>query len=80
MFKYPRFAVAFTSFFLLIFALFGPVHLSFMAAWAMFSLSPFLVIWMVVSVLKDPSGNTPELANDEHWGYVDRPDLRAGQP
>lgn len=51
-----------------------------MAAWAMFSLSPFLVIWMVVSVLKDPSGNTPELANDEHWGYVDRPDLRAGQP
>lgn len=75
MFRSSNFPIGVTTLVLFIFALFGPFF-SYAAAWAVFSLSPFLVIWMVVSVLKDKSHPMPELEAGDEWGYADRPDLR----
>jgi len=38
----------------------------------MFLLSPFLVVAMILTVLKDNSHNYPELGPNEEWGYRDR--------
>jgi hypothetical protein len=75
MFRNYRFAISLTSVFLLVFALFAPM-MPLKAAWAMFALSPFLVIWMVYNTLRDTSAPPRDLAPGEHWGYVDRDDLR----
>lgn len=37
----------------------------------MFALSPFLVIWMVMTILKYGKYEGPELKEDEEWGYQD---------
>jgi hypothetical protein len=74
MFRSSNFPIGVTTLVLFIFALFGPFF-SYAAAWTVFSLSPFLVIWMVVSVLKDKSHPVPELEAGDEWGYADRPDL-----
>lgn len=37
-----------------------------------FVLSPFLVIWMVVAVLKGQDTPVPELKEDQEWGYSDK--------
>lgn len=77
MFRYPRFAIAFTSIYLLVFALFivPGNNMPFLSG-LIFALSPLLLIWMVLSVLKDKSVKVPDLEGDEHWGYQDRPDIR----
>jgi threonine/homoserine/homoserine lactone efflux protein len=40
---------------------------------------PFLIVWMVWDVLTDRRVACRELADDEEWGYADRPDLRPGR-
>ena len=37
-----------------------------------FSLSPFLVIWMVYSVIRYGENKEKELQPDEEWGYSDK--------
>lgn len=37
----------------------------------LFMISPVLIIWMVVSVLKAKS-NVKDLADGEEWGYADK--------
>jgi hypothetical protein len=37
----------------------------------LFSISPFLVTWMVVSVLKSKTTEVKALKEDEEWGYQD---------
>ena len=37
----------------------------------MFVLSPILVVWMVITVLKDSSRDVQELEKEEEWGYQD---------
>jgi hypothetical protein len=39
---------------------------------AMFVASPFLVIWLVITILKYGKYNGPELKDNEEWGYQDR--------
>ena len=39
---------------------------------SMFIASPFLVIWLVVTLLKHGQYNGPELSDNEEWGYQDR--------
>ncbi len=70
-----RFVVGFVTLFLVVFALAGP-FIGYSGAWLMFGLSPFLVIWMVIRVLKDTSHPVAELEEGDEWGYADRPDLR----
>ena len=38
----------------------------------MFILSPILLVWMVVVVLKHGKYNGPELKGGEEWGYQDK--------
>ena len=38
----------------------------------LFVLSPFLVITMVLTILKDTTRSYPELGADEEWGYADK--------
>lgn len=38
----------------------------------LFILSPFLVLWMVISVLKSKTVTVKELEADEEWGYADK--------
>ncbi len=49
------------------------------AVWAMFLAGPFLMVWMVLHVLRDPFPYR-ELEDREEWGYLDRPDLRPARP
>ncbi|WP_207492286.1 hypothetical protein [Aridibaculum aurantiacum] len=39
----------------------------------MFLLSPFLVIWMAYTILKHGKYEGRELAENEEWGYQDKP-------
>ncbi len=75
MFSSSNIAIGITTLVLVVFALFGPL-MSFSAVWVVFGLSPFLVLWMVVRVLKDTSNSVPDLEEDAEWGYADRPDLK----
>jgi hypothetical protein len=38
----------------------------------LFFISPFLVIWMVISVLKSKTFTGKDLEEDEEWGYADK--------
>ncbi len=40
-----------------------------------FALSPFLMVWMVLSVIRYGKFTGKELRRDQHWGYEDREDL-----
>ncbi|ULQ58412.1 hypothetical protein KJS94_09410 [Flavihumibacter rivuli] len=38
----------------------------------LFALSPFVMGWLVITVLKDKSVKVRELEEGEEWGYTDR--------
>lgn len=38
----------------------------------LFTLSPLVVLWLVLTVLKDDSVPVRELEDGEEWGYADR--------
>ena len=40
---------------------------------SMFIAAPFLMGWMVVSILRDTSVAVRELSENEEWGYQDKP-------
>ena len=42
-------------------------------------ISPFLMIWVVYTVLKDDHEPYPDLGEDEEWGYRDKPRDRLGR-
>jgi hypothetical protein len=71
MLRNPRFAVVFVSAYLTLYCIF------FLAGYRaiiplMFILSPVLVVWMVITVLKNGKYNGTELTADEEWGYEDK--------
>jgi hypothetical protein len=72
MFKKPSFAVISVTLYLLIYTVLFQSGTSIDILMSMFSLSPFLVIWMVYVVLKYGKFNGRELNPDEEWGYSDR--------
>ena len=43
----------------------------------MFTLSPFLMIYMVYTVLRFGIYNGPELQPDEEWGYQDAQEIKS---
>jgi hypothetical protein len=40
--------------------------------WFLFAVSPFLLIWMVISVLRSDSYTGKELEDNDEWGYADK--------
>ena len=73
--KQAYFAVILVSIYLLIYTIFAHSPAMGWLTPTMFVLSPFLVIWMVYTVLKKGEYNGPELASEQEFGYQDRPDL-----
>jgi hypothetical protein len=39
---------------------------------SLFFISPFLLAWMAVSILKSGDHNKKDLAEGEEWGYADK--------
>ncbi|MGV3704634.1 MAG: hypothetical protein ACO1NU_04580 [Arcticibacter sp.] len=38
----------------------------------LFTLSPLLLVWVVIMVLKDTSEKYPDMNEDQEWGYFHR--------
>jgi hypothetical protein len=68
----PLFATVFVTLFLVIYHIFFQWGMPQDVLIGMFIFSPFLMIWMVVTILKHGKYNGPELKEDEAWGYQDR--------
>lgn len=73
--KQANTAVIIVSVYLLIYTVFAHMPSMEWLTPAMYMLSPFLVIWMVYTVLKKGEYNGPEMAPDQEFGYQDRNDL-----
>jgi cytochrome c biogenesis factor len=65
--------VLLVTFYLLIYTTITYLQVSVGITFLMYAVSPFLIIWMVVSVLKGGEGETKvlELNEKEEWGYQD---------
>ena len=70
-----NFSVAFVSVYLVVYCVLLHIESTQQIGVFMFALSPLPVIWMVYSVLRYGKYNGRELAEDEEFGYQDRPDL-----
>jgi len=73
--RQANFAVVSVSIYLLIYTIFAHTPAMAWITPTMFVLSPFLVIWMVYTVLKKGEYNGPEFAPEQEFGYQDRSDL-----
>lgn len=65
------FSVWVVSLYLLLFLIFVGFENAVIAGW-MFLFSPFLIIWMVYTVLRYGEYTGRELEDDEEWGYEDK--------
>lgn len=72
MIKNPVFAAAITSICLLLYYLLFHLDAGGDIILAMFLASPLLLIWMVLTILKDKKYTSGELTEEEEWGYGDR--------
>jgi hypothetical protein len=70
--KRHQFATLFVSLYLLVYTVLFHAGASLQLLGCMFLVSPFLVVWMVYSVLKYGTYSGSELASDEEWGYQDK--------
>jgi hypothetical protein len=70
--KRHQFATLFVSLYLLVYTVLFHAGASLPVLGVMFLISPFLVLWMVYSVLKYGTYNGRELGPDEEWGYQDK--------
>jgi hypothetical protein len=71
MLRKPVFAVAFVTVYLALYCIFFIAGYHNIIAY-MFMLSPILVIWMVISILKYGKYSSTELKPNEEWGYEDK--------
>ena len=70
--KNYKFATTFVTLYLVVYTLLLRYEVSTSAALLMFSLSPFLVLWMVYTILKYAPFCGRELKENEEWGYQDK--------
>ena len=72
MLRNSAFSIALTSVYLLVFV--GLLHqeVSLRLIMLLFSLGPFLLVWMIWTVLKDGRYSGGHLGPDRDWGYQDR--------
>ena len=71
MLRSPAFAATFATVYLVLYIHFiltgapdGVVNI-------LFAFSPFVVVWMAVTIMKYGKYNGPELGENEEWGYQD---------
>lgn len=72
MFKNSVFAISVVSVYLLIYVVLFQTGMPFKVLLLMYLFSPFLVMWMVITVLRDDRHDDGELAEGHEWGYRDK--------
>ena len=72
MLKNPIFVAVLVTIYLAIYTALFQFNTPFNILMGMFMLSPFLVIWMALVILKDKKYKSPELEEGQEWGYADR--------
>jgi hypothetical protein len=77
MLRNPAFATTFVTVYLVIYTVLFRTGAPEIVIAAMFAASPFLVIWMAITIMKYGKYSGRELDRKEEWGYqdVDRNDL-----
>lgn len=64
--------VLIVSAFLIVYVLLMSANVNSVITRFLFIFSPFLVIWMVISVLQSKTFTAKELEEEEEWGYADK--------
>jgi hypothetical protein len=70
--KRHQFATLFVSLYLLVYTVLFHAGAPLQVLGVMFLISPFLVLWMVYSILRYGTYTGRELGPDEEWGYQDK--------
>lgn len=70
--KNYRFSTAFVTTYLVVYTILFHLDVSMPVLLLMFAISPFLVLWMVITILKYGVYNGRELGENEEWGYQDK--------
>jgi hypothetical protein len=70
--KNYKFSTIFVTIYLVVYTVITRLEISPRVALFMFSISPFLVIWMVYTILKFAPYNGRELEENEEYGYQDK--------
>lgn len=71
MLKDPAFATTFVTVYLVIYTVLFHTGASENTLTILFAISPLLVIWMAITILKYGKYSGAPLADDEEWGYQD---------
>jgi hypothetical protein len=71
-------SVFIVSAFLIIYVLLLSTNAPVLITRIMFIISPFLVIWMVISVLRSKTFTGKDLEEGEEWGYADKEKEKLG--
>ncbi|WP_069659024.1 hypothetical protein [Arcticibacter eurypsychrophilus] len=66
-------AVIIATLYLIVYVILFQTEMSTTILSYLFLTSPFLMIWLVYTVLKDDHEQYPELGEDQEWGYRDKP-------
>ena len=69
--KLYKFATIFVTLYLVVYTVLLKLDVSINISLLMFSISPFLVIWMAYTILKNAPYHGRELKENEEWGYQD---------
>lgn len=73
-----NFSIAVASIFLICYLLLHGFDGPFSALMLMFALSPFVIIWMAIMILKHGVFRGQELKEDEEYGYCDKDKSKLG--
>ena len=71
MFRNPIFSTIIVTSFLVVYQVLCVLGIASAITFTIFFISPLLIIWMVLSILKDKKTNVRELKEEEEWGYND---------
>jgi hypothetical protein len=71
MVRNPAFATSFVTLYLVIYTILFQTGASSAVLTGMFAASPFLVIWMAITIMKYGKYSGRELEEQEEWGYQD---------
>lgn len=72
MIRKPLFAVVVVSAILLVYCVLIGFHIFLPVAYFIFGASPFLLIWLVYTIIRLGVYDGRELGTDEEWGYQDK--------
>ena len=72
MLRTPIFSTIIVSLYLLVYYILFNLQVNPDIITLMFILAPFLVLWMIITILKDKNYRGKELEENEEWGYGDK--------